>query len=105
MIASAKGELPLVESYYYIRNLQGDIVKIVNSSGETVVSYTYDVWGKVLSQRDTSGRDLANLNPFRYRGYVYDAETGEIVKKSAVDKLTKFESVRIFVAEVERSGM
>ena len=62
--------------YYYIKNLQGDIVKIIDHLGNTKVTYTYDAWGKVLSQTDTSMYNLANLNPFRYRGYVYDYKTG-----------------------------
>ena len=62
--------------YYYIKNLQGDIVKIIDHLGNTKVTYTYDAWGKVLSQTDTSIYNLANLNPFRYRGYVYDYQTG-----------------------------
>ena len=43
---------------------------------QQVVAYTYDAWGNILTQTDTSGRNLAKLNPFRYRGYVYDEETG-----------------------------
>ena len=68
--------------YYYVKNLQGDIEKIVDSSGKTVVTYTYDVFGKIISQTDTSDCDLANINPFRYRGYVYDSETGLYYLKS-----------------------
>ena len=34
--------------YYYITNLQGDILHIVDASGETVVSYEYDPYGKLL---------------------------------------------------------
>ena len=68
--------------YYYVKNLQGDIEKIVDSSGKAVVTYTYDVFGKIISQTDTSDCDLANINPFRYRGYVYDSETGLYYLKS-----------------------
>ena len=32
--------------YYYIKNLQGDIVSIVNQNGDTMVTYTYDAFGK-----------------------------------------------------------
>ena len=62
--------------YYYIKNLQGDIVKIVNQDGNTVVTYTYDALGKITKQTDTTTYGIAKLNPFRYRGYVYDDETG-----------------------------
>ena len=54
--------------YYYLRNGQGDIVKIVDGSGNTVVEYTYDSWGKPLSCTGTLATTLGVLNPFRYRG-------------------------------------
>ena len=58
--------------YYYVRNLQGDVVKILNTSGSVVASYTYDAWGKVTS----SGNVVGQYNPIRYRGYYYDTDTG-----------------------------
>jgi RHS repeat-associated protein len=58
--------------YYYIKNVQGDVYKVVNASGSVVASYTYDAWGKVLSATGS----MANTNPIRYRSYYYDAETG-----------------------------
>ncbi len=61
--------------YYYLRNGQGDIVKIIDSSGAAKVEYTYDSWGKKLSCTGTLATTLGALNPFRYRGYVYDEET------------------------------
>ena len=62
--------------YAYIQNLQGDIVGIVDSNGTEVVKYTYDAWGKVLSTTGSLASTLGNIQPFRYRGYVYDVETG-----------------------------
>ena len=61
--------------YYYLRNGQGDIVKLIDGSGNAVVEYTYDSWGKPLSCTGTLATTLGALNPFRYRGYVYDEET------------------------------
>lgn len=58
--------------YYYATNLQGDVVAILDASGTTVASYTYDAWGKCLNSY-TSG--IGFLNPLRYRGYVCDQET------------------------------
>ena len=58
--------------YYYVLNAQGDVVRIVDSSRNTVESYTYDPWGKIISSSGT----LADINPLRYRGYYYDSETG-----------------------------
>ena len=68
--------------YYYLRNGQGDIVKILDGSGTTVVEYSYDSWGKQLSCTGTLATTLGALNPFRYRGYVYDEETGFYYLKS-----------------------
>lgn len=68
--------------YYYIRNLQGDIIGILNSNYEQVVSYEYDSWGKILGVKDNQGNEITSathigqINPFRYRGYYYDKETG-----------------------------
>ena len=62
--------------YYFIKNLQGDIVSIYNNSGAVVVNYTYDAWGKVLSVTGSLASTIGQINPFRYRGYYYDNETG-----------------------------
>ena len=61
-----------------IRNGQGDITGLINSSGRTVIEYRYDTWGKDCSYQPEYQEylDLQELNPFRYRGYVYDTETG-----------------------------
>ena len=58
--------------YFYVKNLQGDILKVITATGTEAATYTYDAWGKLL----TSSGDLADINPLRYRGYFYDTETG-----------------------------
>ena len=60
------------DTYYYVLNLQGDVVKLIQANGHVVAHYTYDAWGKILD----SGGNLAEVNPLRYRGYYYDNETG-----------------------------
>lgn len=62
------------ESYFYLKNLQGDVTGIVDKTGQTVVSYAYDAWGKLLSQ--TGDQAVAKMNPITYRGYNFDTETG-----------------------------
>ena len=62
--------------YSYVHNLQGDIVGIVDSAGSLVVEYKYNAWGKPLSTTGTLADTLGKRNPFRYRGYGYDEETG-----------------------------
>ena len=61
--------------YRYVHNLQGDIVAIVDTAGNLVVEYKYDAWGKPISTTGSLKTTLGELNPFRYRGYVYDMET------------------------------
>ena len=58
--------------YYYITNLQGDVMSLERADGGSGATYAYDAWGNILRMSGT----LAELNPLRYRGYVYDQETG-----------------------------
>ena len=62
--------------YYYEFNLQGDIIGIVDSTGNKVVEYTYGAWGDILSVTGSMADTIGQKNPLRYRGYYYDAETG-----------------------------
>ena len=62
--------------YFYLKNAQGDVTGLVNASGTQVVSYTYDPWGAPMSTGGTMASTLGAANPLRYRGYVYDSETG-----------------------------
>ena len=69
--------------YFYMKNLQGDIIGITDASGNIVAKYTYDSWGKLISIKDASDVDkttdttfIGYINPLRYRGYYYDSETG-----------------------------
>ena len=69
-------------TYYFTHNSRGDIVGIYNGAGQLRAHYEYDAWGNVLSVTDqngnaiTSATHIGNLNPFRYRGYYLDTETG-----------------------------
>ena len=62
--------------YCYVKNLQGDIVAILDSNKNAVVSYVYDAWGRPINYSGIMASTLGKINPFRYRGYVYDEETG-----------------------------
>ena len=62
-------------TYYFSRNLQGDIVAIYNTSGNVVARYNYDAFGK-CTIAGGSNITIANANSFRYRGYYLDQETG-----------------------------
>ena len=65
-------------TYFYLRNAQGDIYGLTDKNGNWIIGYSYDAWGNLLSQStaDPTWDTLANLNPLLYRGYVYDTETG-----------------------------
>ena len=61
--------------YIYDKNVFGDIVGIYTIYGVKVAEYAYDAFGNcVITYNNGSG--IAELNPFRYRGYYYDSETG-----------------------------
>lgn len=68
--------------YYYVKNVQEDIIGILNSNYQCVAKYSYDSWGNIVSITDSNDNDIsqinnhiANINPFRYRSYYYDKET------------------------------
>ena len=62
--------------YYYVTNIQGDVIGILDSSQIMVVQYHYDAWGNLLSTTGTKSTTLGVLNPLRYRGYLFDTEYG-----------------------------
>ena len=64
------------ELYYYLHNCQNDIIGLVDSMGTQVVSYQYDSWGKPVGMTDATADGVGSKNPFRYREYCWDEETG-----------------------------
>ena len=62
-------------TYYYVTNLQGDVIAILDSTGAAVVQYMYDAWGKLWETTGSMATTLGVHNPLRYRGYVYDPES------------------------------
>ena len=70
------------KNYFYVRNLQNDVIALVDEDGNEVVHYTYDSWGKILSITGSLKDTVGQQNPFRYRGYFYDTETGMYYLKS-----------------------
>lgn len=61
--------------YFYVYNLQGDVVAMLDMAGTQVVEYIYDAWGNLVNKSGNMASTLGTVNPFRYRGYVYDEET------------------------------
>ena len=78
LLATVDGAMSL---YYFVTNLQGDVVRITNAQKETLANYSYDAYGKLLSVTNAAGAaisdtsNIALINPLRYRGYYYDSET------------------------------
>ena len=64
------------EIYMYLRNAQNDIIGLLDKDGKVVVRYTYDSWGQVVKIEGTLKDKVGARNPFRYKGYYYDVETG-----------------------------
>ena len=64
-----------LQTYYYHRNPQGDVVSIHDINGNKVVEYAYDAYGNCTVVHSTNP-ELSDYNPIRYRGYYYDRETG-----------------------------
>lgn len=69
------------DTFYFEKNLQGDIIAVYNADGDRIGSYIYDAWGNftvtVESTSTTLEKNIVrSYNPFRYRGYYYDTETG-----------------------------
>jgi RHS repeat-associated protein len=60
--------------YYYLSDTQGNIIGLMNQSGDIVVEYKYDAWGNIINWDDISSNPIARINPYRYRGYRYDEE-------------------------------
>ena len=77
LVAIKYGGLP----YLCRKDMLGNILALLDSSGNVVVQYKYDAWGNhtvtdANGNAITDANHIGNLNPFRYRGYYFDRETG-----------------------------
>ena len=72
--SDAKAEF---EKYLFTKNIQGDIIGIYNTAGAEVVHYDYNAWGETVNITFEAGYNhIVQINPFRYRGYYFDSESG-----------------------------
>ena len=62
--------------YYLGTNLQGDVIAIYDKDGTKIYTYEYDAWGNIVRKTSNNGAYASAYNPFRYRGYIYEAEAG-----------------------------
>ena len=98
--------------YYFIKNLQGDVIAIVDKDAQTVARYSYDAWGAVTSAVTytelTKNVDIATINHFRYRGYYYDEEIGLYYLQSryydaSVGRFIKSDIPEMMLLQVEKA--
>ena len=69
-------------SYRYMYTLQGDVYGLIDENNSWVVFYRYDAWGKPIGIGGSLASTLGVLQPFRYRGYVFDQETRDYYLRS-----------------------
>ena len=78
------------DTYWFEKNLQGDIVGVYEKSSKKLISYTYDAWGNCTVAYENGGDScMARYNPFRYRGYYYDSETGFYYLNNCIREMGK----------------
>ncbi len=93
------------DTYYYLKNIQGDVLTVTDAEGTPIVDYTYDAWGAMTvspASQNVSNTILARvafLNPVTYRGYFYDYELGLYYLQSRYydPETGRFVSADIFV--------
>ena len=62
-----------IKTYFYLIDIIGNIVGLVDENGNIVVEYDYSSYGKVEVKKDTVG--ISKKDHIRYKGYIYDEET------------------------------
>ena len=58
------------DDYTYVLNAQGDVVALLDASGNVTKRYDYDAFGEEI------GIDENDSNPYRYAGEYFDKESG-----------------------------
>ena len=81
MLKYRTGPTGSVNYFYYALNSRGDVIGLYKYDGTLFVKYTYDAWGNIISVTNASGVEvgdshIAKIQPFRYRSYYYDTDSG-----------------------------
>ena len=71
-----------LDKYYYVRDFMQNILGIIDSNGNLVVKYNYNAYGKITATTGSQATTIGAYNPFRFKGYYYDAETSMYYCKS-----------------------
>lgn len=82
----------MTNKYAYVYNISDDVVGILDSDKALAVEYKYDAWGKPLCTEGALASTIGFLNPFRYKGYIFDEETGYyyLKKRSFAPEMHRF---------------
>ena len=94
--------------YYFVKNLQGDVIAIVDKTAQTVARYSYDAWGVPTVTLDASDCQIATINPYRYRSYYYDTEIAKYYLQSRyydaqTGRFVKSDIPEIILLQVEKA--
>ena len=68
--------------YYYRKDALGNIERIIDSTGKTIVKYEYSVWGELIEEKEIENKKIVEDNPYKYKSYYYDKESGLYYLKS-----------------------
>ena len=65
------------DTYWYAKDVQGDITEIYSSAGVKLIHYGYDAWGNTTVTYSNGGATTSAVkNNLTYRGYYYDSNLG-----------------------------
>ena len=93
--------------YYYIRDGLMTITGLIDANGIAVVNYRYDSWGRLLGITGSLAETLGKDNPYRFKGYYYDEETGMYYLKSRYcqPEICRFVSADVYITtELNMNG-
>lgn len=68
--------------YEYVLDSQGNVIMLIDSLTDRIVArYEYDIFGNCTvynadNEIDTDPTSIGNINPFRWKGFYYDTDTG-----------------------------